>query len=55
MFYNTFLNRKIAKFQKIQVSTRLWKTQIALPYYVTYKIKEENEKKLVWTISQVLN
>lgn len=55
MVFKTFLLRKNIKVQKLKVITKLWKVQIVLPCIVTFYEKDENEKKMVWTIKQVLN
>jgi hypothetical protein len=52
-----FLNCKIAKFQNIRVSTKLWKAQIVLPFLFTNNKREMDkmEKKSVWVIRKVMN
>jgi hypothetical protein len=50
-----FSHSKIAKFQNIKVSTKLWKAQIILPWSTTFDNKVEKDKKSVWSISRVLN
>jgi len=50
-----FLNSKIAKFQNVKVTTKLWKAQIVLPYCRTFNERNKNEKQSVWIISKVLN
>lgn len=52
-----FSNCKIAYFQNIRVSTKLWKAQIVLPFLFTNNEREKGkmEKKSVWVIRKVLN
>jgi len=52
-----FFNCKIAYFQNIRVSTKLWKAQIVLPFLFTdnERGKYKMEKKSVWVIRKVLN
>jgi hypothetical protein len=55
MAFWSFSYRKIMKFHKIKASTKLWKVQVVLPCCVAFYKKDENEKKSVWVIRQVLN
>ncbi len=52
-----FFNCKIAKFQNIKVSTKLWKVQIVLPFLNSNNERKKGkiDEKSVWTIRKVLN
>lgn len=54
MVFKKVSHRKLIRFNKIQVSTKIWKVHINMPYLNVHK-KDENIETNEWTICQVLN
>lgn len=55
MVFKKVLHRKLTRFHRIKVSTRIWKVQINILSKLNVQKKDEDIKTFGWTIFQVLN